>query len=368
MIKEVLSNMNKVYHWLEDAQSKEIFHLFFKCRWTGDYRPMIPYASTYVQKEWELQQKLKKSARVFDVHYDQEGQTMTVSHLPVISPEQEIIIYGGGRMGQILASHYKNHPKILIADCYYETVGTIEGISVISEDEAIRTYPKALYFIASGTYAEKFCNYLLEAGISYEQMIHNSYITDLKNQYFDFFQGGEDEIFVDGGSYDGSTSLLFAQWAKSYEKIYIFEPDEQNCENMNQNLKEQGLHDFEVFPVGMWDKEETLYVQENGSSSTLCTESTKGVKVPVNSLDNCLQGREITFLKMDIEGAELAALHGAKETIQKYKPKLSICVYHKVEDILDIPLYLKELVPEYQFAFRHYTSQFSETVLYAWIN
>ena len=68
---------------------------------------------------------------------------------------------------------------------------------------------------------------------------------------------------------------------------------------------------------------------------------------------------------MDIEGAELKALHGCKEILVKHRPKLAICVYHKKEDIVEIPLYLHDVVPEYKFYMRHYSVRAYETVLYA---
>lgn len=68
---------------------------------------------------------------------------------------------------------------------------------------------------------------------------------------------------------------------------------------------------------------------------------------------------------MDIEGAELKALEGAKKTIQKYKPTLAVCVYHRNEDILEIPQYIKSLVSEYKFFLRHHNYGGTETVLYA---
>ncbi len=68
---------------------------------------------------------------------------------------------------------------------------------------------------------------------------------------------------------------------------------------------------------------------------------------------------------MDVEGAELKSLIGAKNTIIKNKPRLAICVYHKPEDICEIPEYILSLVPEYKFYLRHYSSINWETVLYA---
>ena len=73
----------------------------------------------------------------------------------------------------------------------------------------------------------------------------------------------------------------------------------------------------------------------------------------------------MTFIKMDIEGAELEALKGSREIIQRYRPRLAISAYHKKEDLVELPLYIKELVPEYKLYIRHYSNAGVETVLYA---
>ena len=78
---------------------------------------------------------------------------------------------------------------------------------------------------------------------------------------------------------------------------------------------------------------------------------------------------KINFIKLDIEGAELETLKGAAGTIEKYKPQLAICVYHKNSDFWEIPRFLKELVPEYELYLDHFiTSPLYETVLFARIN
>ena len=68
---------------------------------------------------------------------------------------------------------------------------------------------------------------------------------------------------------------------------------------------------------------------------------------------------------MDIEGSEMAALRGAKDTITKNKPKLAICLYHKPQDIWEIPIYIKKILPECKIYIRHHTDLLNETVCYA---
>ena len=67
---------------------------------------------------------------------------------------------------------------------------------------------------------------------------------------------------------------------------------------------------------------------------------------------------------MDVEGAELKSLMGARNTIIKNHPHLAICVYHKPSDLYEISGYILSLVPEYKFLLRHYCSREWETILY----
>lgn len=67
---------------------------------------------------------------------------------------------------------------------------------------------------------------------------------------------------------------------------------------------------------------------------------------------------------MDIEGAELSALQGASKLIQKHRPKLAICVYHKPEDLFEILEFIDSFGINYKYYFRHYTKGVSGTILY----
>lgn len=68
---------------------------------------------------------------------------------------------------------------------------------------------------------------------------------------------------------------------------------------------------------------------------------------------------------MDIEGAELKALEGYQNILKAHKPKLAISIYHNFNDLWEIPLYIKKIVPEYKIYIRHHTNDFYETMCYA---
>ena len=82
-------------------------------------------------------------------------------------------------------------------------------------------------------------------------------------------------------------------------------------------------------------------------------------------LDDILKGYSDLVIKMDIEGAELNALYGARRIITETKPELLISVYHKISDLWRIPLLLKKWVPQYRFYLRSYASATIDTVLHA---
>lgn len=91
----------------------------------------------------------------------------------------------------------------------------------------------------------------------------------------------------------------------------------------------------------------------------------KEISIRTAAIDDIVDGQTVGFIKMDIEGAEFDALHGAKNTIVRDKPLLAICVYHLQGDMLAIMDYLHQLVPEYRFWLRHYGRFMYDTVLYA---
>ena len=124
-------------------------------------------------------------------------------------------------------------------------------------------------------------------------------------------------------------------------KVYALEPDKTIFNYLTENIRKNNL-DNKIIPIncGVEDREEVM--------------DFKTAKLNLTTIDNIVKNKNInkvSLIKMDIEGYELKALKGAKETIKKHKPILIVLAYHKREDILKIPNYLKKLNPEYKFKF-----------------
>ena len=78
--------------------------------------------------------------------------------------------------------------------------------------------------------------------------------------------------------------------------------------------------------------------------------------MPVQAIkvDTLLEGKKATLLKFDVEGSEREALEGAKETISKHRPRLILSVYHRTEDLLELPLKIREMNSGYRLYLRHH--------------
>ncbi len=205
---------------------------------------------------------------------------------------------------------------------------------------------------------------LLEYGVKKENIVFA--LTYYGTQYFDdsVIKPKEQEVFLDCGSLDCITCLRFREWVGgNYNLIYSFEPDLDNLENCKKNIEKYNLQNIELLPYGVWDKKDELHFFSARGGSSISNKGEKIIKTI--SIDEVLNGEEATFIKMDIEGAELNALIGAKETIKKWHPRLAISIYHKPEDLIEIPEYIRELDPNYKFYLRHYSSSLFESVLYA---
>lgn len=195
------------------------------------------------------------------------------------------------------------------------------------------------------------------------------YLSKVKSSspsYFekDIIKLGKNETFVDCGAYDGDTAVEFvheldAHGIHSYNSIISFEPDEANY----KRLIARGLENHNCLKIGVSDRKGSIGFVTNNTGSTVCENS--DYTIELDTIDNILDGKEATFIKMDIEGSELAALKGARETILKYKPTLAICIYHKKSDLYEIPEYIASLVPEYKIYVRAYDDCANEVVLYA---
>ena len=181
------------------------------------------------------------------------------------------------------------------------------------------------------------------------------------NQYFEPFLGlkPEGEVFVDIGGFEGETTIRFAKECPNYAGVYFFEPEPSIMKKAKQALVSYPRVDY--FEIAASDKKETLYFESNTSGSKVTADGQ--LKIQADAIDH-LDLKGATYLKMDIEGSESAAIDGAINTILRYHPRLAICVYHKGADLIDIPNQVLSIRDDYDLYLRHYTEGLSETVMF----
>ncbi len=201
----------------------------------------------------------------------------------------------------------------------------------LADDESRRVYADILNYKVSGK-----IGYLLSS------------FADKSSIYRDILRLTGEENIIDLGAYDGDTiSEFLSATGGEYSYITALEPDEKNFRKLLKNTEE--LFDITCLNMGAWDKRDTLiFDTQAGRNSKL---SAKGKSVDVIDVDSLELSP--TFIKMDIEGAEMKALCGLEKTIRKYAPKLYICAYHRNEDLFSLPLKVLELNPNYKIFFRH---------------
>jgi hypothetical protein len=169
-------------------------------------------------------------------------------------------------------------------------------------------------------------------------------------KYFapDLYDWTDDEYIVDCGANNGDSIFSLIEAKGSFEKIYAIEANWdllQEAKELTAILPEENREKIKFFHAVL------------GSDG-------KG------SLDVILNGRKVTVIKMDIEGAELKALEGARNIISEQMPVLAICAYHKREDLVEIPAFIKTVTSDYQLYLRKYppavsSNSWGEMVLYA---
>ena len=279
------------------------------------------------------------------------------------SNEKINLIVGFKDFKDSLIEKYRDKINILInCDCLYGNLSVdsdMMSYSFVEENESnLEKVYNSLEDEKSRTTLIAYINQKISRDYKYLKQVFEN------NQYFpeDIIKLNNNEIFVDCGAFIGDTVETFINQCEKhnilYKKIISFEPDPINY----QKLKDKSFKNHECLNFGTSDHKGLFHFTIDKSSSYF--DPNGDIEVEINTIDNIIKDK-VTYIKMDIEGMELASLKGAEKTIKKYKPKLAICIYHKNEDLWEIQNYLKSIVPEYKFYIRAHREVIIELVLYA---
>ena len=284
----------------------------------------------------------------------------------------KLIVFGAGRIGKYTLDLLRIC-DINIEACVDSNIKSsyvYNGVSVIPFKELDGIKNSCKIIIASGSFRYQMLEQLLRNGIDMSQIWFPAweYIRGKSgNQYFDYFEPNAYESFVDGGAYNGMTTVDFFKWLSSGNgKSYLFEANPNNEKMISRCMHDNNIQNYRLIGKGLYDANQLVKFSTHDGAGAMI--SKEGDDIEVTSLDYTLFNNEdmITFLKMDIEGAELKAIEGGRNIIKRDSPRCALSVYHKRNDFWEIPQKLLTIHSDYSFAFRHYSTNAEETVLYAW--
>ncbi len=176
--------------------------------------------------------------------------------------------------------------------------------------------------------------------------------TERRNDLKELFDWSGQEFYADLGAYNGDTVKEFLELTEGqYKNIVAVEPDRRNYKKLVAFAEASGLKNFKIVEAAIWsEKTELAFSDSGGRQSTLL--SNKKRMVQTVDLDTLLGTSSATYIKMDVEGAELEALQGSVRQLNANKPKLFLAAYHHDIDLFMLPLFLWRRVPEYKIYLR----------------
>ena len=350
----MIKRFREIYDRLSDAGSKEIFEKRLMYSLTGDDTYLLALGN-------EFEKKVMESGSWREIHDK------------LVASGENVAMYSAGFWGRQLLERTKDIPWKCVIDANPKS-DEFCGLPLVSFDDFVKEYKDSVVVISSRVYHEEIRDELIRRGVPVEKIVEGEVLFDLSEgaQYFDpeiLPDPAGKEVFADVGCYDGLSAVSFDKWCKGNGYSYCFEPDGTNIDRIRRVLKNKGVDSYELIEKGVWSSTGRLGFVSTGNSlshvsvSEDASDKTDGIDVV--TLDEALGDKNVTFIKMDIEGAELEALKGAQKIIMEHKPKLAICVYHKPQDIWELPELILKYNSDYSFYLRHYSYWDNETVLYA---
>lgn len=190
----------------------------------------------------------------------------------------------------------------------------------------------------------------LNARMSGDASVLHLFNTDTSADYempLIFSHQGEG-VIAECGGYDGKSALKLDTYGKSGHRIYAFEPSREAYDILCRNTSECAS----VTPVmlGISDSEGTASISGFGGTASLSdNDSSHSDTIKLTTLDSFFKNEKVYAIIMDIEGSELAALRGAAEIISRDRPVLAIRVYHRYDDLIEIPRYLRSFFDDNKY-------------------
>lgn len=190
-------------------------------------------------------------------------------------------------------------------------------------------------------------NFKISGDISYLDSVTSSR-SDIYNE---IIKPVSNETYVDLGAYNGDTIRELLEYTHGrYAEVYAFEPDRKNHKKLLRFV--EGMKNVHPYNACAWSVDTELPFATKAGRQSAITAGAENLSA-ARSVDSVLGRKPATLIKMDVEGFEREAIWGASQTIARYTPKLMVALYHRNEDIFELPLLIKLLNPDYKLYIRH---------------
>lgn len=249
-----------------------------------------------------------------------------IDNIKRIASEQELYAPDVPVYGDVLFNmEYASENKARLKQVY----------DILADDTSKKVFECAVMYKLTGK-----INYLFNCETPCDEVYQN--IIKLNNN----------ETYFDLGAYRGDTVAEFLSVTKGYNKIIAIEPDKKTYNKLC--LATQEVDNIVNINACVSDIDGEISFEMNGSRGSNIGKGSNFINSV--TIDTLSKDYVPSYIKMDIEGAETAAIDGGADTILRYKPRMQIAAYHRSEDLILIPRSVIKLNPEYQIYLRHFPS------------
>ena len=155
---------------------------------------------------------------------------------------------------------------------------------------------------------------------------------------------------VDLGAYVGDTAEMMLHLFPNVTHIDAWEPDPKTFKKLQRYAENEPK--VKPYMSASFNYTGEIDFAVSGNRNAGIDAPGKVAAVPCTAPDDLYRNNPPDFIKIDVEGAERPTLIGTKQTLATHRPDLLISLYHRSEDLFDLPLLLNELCPDYRMYLR----------------
>jgi FkbM family methyltransferase len=179
-----------------------------------------------------------------------------------------------------------------------------------------------------------------------------------------YFKIEEGDVVLDVGACIGDTTLPMAIKAGAKGKIIAVEPNPANIEYLRLNLRH--FSNVEIIEKGIWKERGKLEFHLHNTPtghSIISDKERKGcMEILVDTLYNLFGDRQIDFAKIDVQYAEVQALHGGDRFLENVR-KLVVATHSRTDEQQRTYPKVLEILKQYEFQLEF---AMDNGLVYAW--